>query len=82
MTESNNKQPVDTKQFDRVRAAIWRQEADAEKANDPFYTFTVSRSYKDANGTWQRTSSFSSRDLPHLALAVEWAMRELLLKAG
>ena len=81
MTETNNKQPADTKQFDRVQAAIWRQDAEAGDSNTPFFTLTLSRSYKDASGAWHRTHNFTSRDLPHVALAVEWAMRELLLKA-
>ena len=79
MSESENKKPAASKQFDRVQAAIWRQESESS-GGEPFFSFTVSRSYRDANGEWQRSTSFLARDLPHLQLAVEWAMRELLLK--
>lgn len=82
MTElKDSRKPIETKRFDRVQAAIWRQEAGGGNTNDPFYTFTVSRSFKDSNGAWHRAYSFTSRDLPNLELAVKWAMRELLLKA-
>lgn len=79
MSETENNKPVASKQFDRVQAAIWRQESESG-GRDPFFSFTASRSYRDARGEWQRSTSFLARDLPHLQLAVEWAMRELLLK--
>ncbi len=80
MSEAENNKPIASRQFDRVQAAIWRQESEPG-GREPFYSFTVSRSYRDANGAWQRSTSFLARDLPHLKLAVEWAMHELLLKA-
>ena len=80
MPDSENSQPTATKQFDRVQAAIWRQDGEAGSAGNSFYTLTLSRSFKDSDGEWRRTHSFTNRDLPHLNLAVEWAMRELLLK--
>ncbi|MFQ5503148.1 MAG: hypothetical protein ACE5EQ_12780 [Phycisphaerae bacterium] len=81
MTESNENQPLETKKFDRVQAAIWRQESGAGESKTQYYTFTLSRSYKNDQGQWCRVQSFTARDLPHMALAVDWAMRELLLKA-
>jgi hypothetical protein len=78
MSEENKNQPIASTQFDRVQAAIWRQEVESGK--EPFNTLTISRSYKGDDGEWRRVSSFTVRDIPHLALAVEWAMHELLLK--
>ncbi len=75
-----NAAPVATKQFDRVQAAIWRQDPDAGAPNRPCFTLSFSRSFKDAKSQWQRTHSFTARDLPHLRLAIDWALRELLLK--
>jgi|GEM_PF-5646052 len=77
---ARNNQPIATKQFDRVQAAIWRQAVETANEENAFHTFTISRSFKDANDEWRRSHSFTSRDLPHIGLAVEWAMRELLLK--
>ena len=79
-SETENHKPVDSKQFDRVQVAIWRKENAQGNTKAPFFTVTVSTSYRDANGKWQRSNSFTARDLPHLQLAVEWAMHELLLK--
>ena len=80
MPEPNNSQPIATKQFDRVQAAIWHQDGDEGATNRPLHTLTLSRSFKDGDGEWRRTHSFTARDLPHMGLAIEWAMRELLLK--
>ena len=80
MSEPDNKQPIATRQFDRVQAALWRQDGETATADKPFHTLTLSRSFKDSGGEWRRTHSFTARDLPHVGLAVEWAMRELLLK--
>ncbi len=79
MADKSSAHPTATKQFDRVQAAIWRQEGQGDP-KDAFYTLTLSRSFKDDAGQWRRVQSFTARDLPHVALAVDWAMRELLLK--
>ena len=50
------------------------------EAGEPYFQLTLSRNYKDRNGAWQRSHHFSVRDLPHLALAVDWALKELLMK--
>ena len=80
VNEPTKNAPIATKQFDRVQAAIWRQDSQAGENDRPLFTLTLSRSYRDQAGAWQRSYSFMPRDLPHLHLAVEWAMRELLLK--
>ncbi len=78
--EPTRNAPIATKQFDRVQAAIWRQDSQAGESDRPMFTLTLSRSYRDTNGAWQRSYSFMPRDLPHLQLGIEWGMRELLLK--
>lgn len=80
MAEANTTQPTASKQFDRVQAAIWRQDSQAGDTQHAFYTLTLSRSFRDDSGEWRRVHNFTARDLPHVVLAVEWAMRELLLK--
>ncbi len=74
-------QPIASKSFDRVHAAIWRNEGDEEHGSKEWYSATIDRNYRDANGQWRQTSSFTQRDLPHLKLAANWVMRELLMKA-
>jgi len=80
MDQPTSNAPLNTKQFDRVQAAIWCQNRETENGTGKFYTLTLSRSYKDEKGEWKKSHSFSDRDLPHMHLAVDWAMRELLLK--
>ena len=75
-----NNQPAATKRFDRVQIAIRRHKTSADNAASDRFDMTFSRSYQDAQGAWRRSHSFSPRDLPHLQLAINWAMRELLLK--
>ncbi|QUJ77347.1 hypothetical protein KDD17_04920 [Sulfitobacter albidus] len=41
--------------------------------NNGFYSVDMSRSYKDANGTWQNTTSFAHADLLNLAKCAERA---------
>lgn len=81
MTETNDNKPIATKQFDRVHAAIWRNVGDGDQAGTTFFQVTLTRNYKDRNDKWQQSHSFTSRDLPHVLLAVDWTLKELLLKA-
>ncbi|MCB9852585.1 MAG: hypothetical protein H6819_05780 [Phycisphaerales bacterium] len=69
------------RRFDRVHSAIWRKEAADDKGVGAFFSASFSRSVRGADGEWRNVTSFSARDLPHLGLAVDWAMRELLPKA-
>ncbi len=80
MSEENKNPPIASTQFDRVQAAIWRQEGEGNDGKKSFETLTLSRSYKGDDGNWHTAKNFTVRDIPHLALAVEWAMHELLLK--
>ena len=43
-------------------ARFWQNEGQ----NGPFYTITFSRSYKDREGNWQRTSNLRHKDMPHV----------------
>lgn len=79
MSNDTTSKPIASKQFDRVQAAIWRRDGYEREVGKPLHTLILSRSFKDANGAWQRSHSFTPRDLPHVQLAIKWAMRELLL---
>jgi hypothetical protein len=63
--------------YGRVDVAVWRRQADDGRA---WYSFTVSRSYKDRDDQWQRTASLDEEDLLPAARALEraydWAQEQ------
>lgn len=58
MTTQKNT-PVKTIADGRLKAAIWRNESE----KGPFYSVTFTRSYRDADGNWHDTDSFSGTDI-------------------
>lgn len=62
VAESKNR-PVHEVRFGRLKATIWKNEGD----KGPWYSVTVARSFQDANGQWQTSQSFGSRDLLEVA---------------
>lgn len=56
--------------YGRVDVAVWRRQADDGRA---WYSFSVSRSYKDRDDKWQRTTSLDEEDLLPAARALEHA---------
>jgi len=52
-------QPIDRIRIGRVAAAIWKNMMDDGKSH---YSFTLDRSYKDANDDWKSTDSFALSD--------------------
>ena len=56
--------------YGRVDVAVWRRQAEDGRA---WYSFTVSRSYKDRDDKWQRTSSLDEEDMLPAARALERA---------
>lgn len=70
--------PIDRIRVGRITAAIWKNETDDGKH---FYSFTVSRTYKDASGNYQSTDSFGLSDALVLAKVANLAdsrIRKLL----
>lgn len=57
-----------------ITATIWD--------NDGFFSVDLSRSYKDANGNWQNTTSFAHPDLLNLTKCVERAENWIARKAN
>ena len=55
--------------YGRVDVAIWKRQAEERT----WYSFSISRSYKDQDGQWQRTSSLDEEDLLPGAQALEEA---------
>lgn len=67
---SNSQQPIDQIRIRNVRAAIW---SNTTKEGRTFYSVTVSRSYRDADGNWKDTTSFSPTELLTLAKVADMA---------
>src|SRR5262245_39955496 len=63
--------------YGRVDVAVWRRQAADGR---PWYSFTVSRSYKDRDDRWQRTASLDEEDLLPAARALgrayDWAQQQ------
>lgn len=53
----------------RVRATVWTNESDT----GPWHSVTFSRLYRDKDGRWQDSASFSREDLPLLMKAADQA---------
>ena len=66
----------------RLKAACWQQESD----QGPWFSVTLSRSYKDGQGTWQTAHSFGRDDLLVVAKLCDqvhtWIYQEQARLAG
>ena len=71
---SDSKKPVTKVSLYPVSAAIWRNEGSKGEA---FYNVTFERSYKDNDGAWQRSESFTISDLLLLAKVADHAHSEI-----
>lgn len=58
-------QPVHKIRLGLITATIWN--------NDGFYSVDLSRSYRNSEGQWQSTTSYSHSDLLNLAKTAERA---------
>jgi len=67
---SNNNQPIDKIRFGRLAVTIWEN---TSQEGDNFHSFSVERTYTDADGKPQSSSSFHRSDLLTLAEALRKA---------
>ena len=74
MTQPPPNRPVDDVRIGRVKATIWRNEAEDGK---PRYNVVFARLYKDG-GTWQSTQSFGRNNLLLLAKVADLAYMRVL----
>jgi hypothetical protein len=78
-TSENAKPPVARLRIGLVNASIWERTAN----EDNFYSVSFERRYRDAQGNWQSTHSYSADDLLSLAKLADQAHTEILkLRAG
>ena len=73
-TQQENKPVVRNQPVHRIRmfpieCAIWKNQSE----NGAWYNVTLSRSYKDANGEWKSTDSFSADALLLVAKVADQA---------
>jgi len=61
--QSNSNAPVQSFRIGYIKASIWCSTGEAK-----FYSVTITRSYKDTDGTWKDTQSFQPQDLPVIAV--------------
>lgn len=61
--QTPNNKPEETLRDQALKASIWRNESE----KGPFFTTTLARTYKDAEGNLKDTSSFRSQDLLRIA---------------
>lgn len=66
MTKKN--EPATRIRYGRIEVTVWKNEGKER----PFYSTTLSRSYKAEDGTWKQTSSLSGSEL----LVASQALRE------
>jgi len=71
MTQKN--EPVKKVRYGRIEVAIWKNEGKER----PFYTTTLTRSYKDDDGTWKQSSSLSGSELLVAAQAYQETFRTI-----
>ena len=57
-------QPIWRTRAGSISCAIWENEANVNGQKRTILKATVERRYKDADGNWKSTGSFSRRDIP------------------
>ncbi|MFC1800683.1 hypothetical protein ACFLYT_01370 [Nanoarchaeota archaeon] len=64
-----------------IQAAVWKNEIKKDDTEPGSYrTITLSRRYKDKDGTWKSTSSLRVNDLPKATLVLHKAYEYIVLK--
>jgi hypothetical protein len=74
MPAASSKQPAARVNLHPVSAAIWRNQ-NAE--GTAFYSVTIQRSYKDAEGKWKSSDSLNEGDLLLAAKVLDLAHTEI-----
>ena len=73
--------PEKTFRASPIAATIWVNEASSKDGEKAFYrTISLERSFKDKEGSWQKTSSLRTNDLPKAILVLNKAYEYIALK--
>ena len=77
--EKTNK-PIKKFKAGAISATIWENQAQNKQGEEVTYnSVSFDRTYKDANGEWQKTNSLRTSDLPKAALVLNKAYEFLAL---
>lgn len=80
--DSAHNKPVTKFRAGAISATVWENQGKNNKGEIvSFKSVSFDRSYKDANGQWQRTTSLRTMDLPKAALVINKAY-EFISLAG
>jgi hypothetical protein len=80
--ENSANRPLTRFKAGTISATVWENQAKNNKGEVISYrTVSFDRSYKDANGEWQKTTSLRTMDLPKASLVLNKAY-EFLALAG
>jgi len=64
-----------------VSATVWKNAGQKNNKNFAFHTISLSRAYKDRDGSWKNSSSLRTSDLPKAALVLGKAYEYLTMSA-
>lgn len=75
--ETEKEQPIWKCKYGRVSCAIFSKEITKNSVTFTVYNCVISRNYKDADGLWHKTDSFSLHDLHDLKFCATKAYDEV-----
>jgi hypothetical protein len=70
--------PIEELKIGRVRAAVWKNESES----GPYFSVTFSKLYKDQEGNWKDTTSYTRDDLMLVAKVADMAHTWLFTHNG
>lgn len=73
-------QPTPVRKFraGTIACALWRNEAVFGGRNVPMLKATVERRYRDSDGTWKSSGSFSRNDIPLVVYCLQQAFDAMI----
>lgn len=74
--------PVQSIRIGAITAAIWLNEVNVNGRPVRLLKTTVERRYRDSNGSWKSSNSFSSSDLPTVIATLVKALNVMIESCG
>ena len=75
---TDKKMPEKKFRIGGLNATVWENTKRINGKDVPLKTVVIERRYKDANGEWQSSNSFTANDLPKLQLVASKAFEYLV----
>ena len=70
--------PISKFKAGMVSAAIWENQIEVKGKTVPILKATVQRRYKDSNGTWKSSGSFSRNEIPLAIYCLQQAFETMI----